>query len=348
MADMDRNNLGGDLVRLHHSDFEVAEGYPNIRGWDVVSPDGQKLGKVDDLIVSPGEMRVRYLDVDVDSSVRSSVSNAAGGDAGHALVPIGTAQLDDTNDRVIVSSLSGSDLGAYPRYDRAAGISRDYESTLRGHHKGAGAAGAAGAAAGAAAGNFYDDDHYDDSRLFAGRGGATGDQRLTLHEEQLAVGKQQVQQGEVELHKRVETEHVTEQVPLTREEVTVERRPLSGDAAANARIGENQEIRVPVMREEAIVEKRAVAKEQVIVRKRAVTENQTVEADLRREELTVDRDVSRGTMGTSGTAGTMGGSTAGTSGGSLADKARNAVDDVKDRVDGNPASRPGLDPTDRR
>jgi hypothetical protein len=44
----------------------------------------------------------------------------------------------------------------------------------------------------------------------------------------------------------------------------------------------------------------------------------------------------------------MGSSTAGTSGGSLADKARNAVDDVKDRVDGNPASRPGLDPTDRR
>jgi uncharacterized protein (TIGR02271 family) len=345
MADMDRNNLGGDLVRLHHSDFEVAEGFPNIRGWDVVSPDGQKLGKVDDLIVSPSEMRVRYLDVDVDSSVRSTVNNAAGGDAGHALVPIGTAQLDDANDRVVVSSLSGSDLGAYPRYDRSAGISRDYESTLRGHH--GKAAGAAGAAAGAAAGNFYDDDHYDDSRAFGGRrgtAGATGDQRLTLHEEQLSVGKQQVQQGEVELHKRVETEHVTEQVPLAREEVTIERRPLSADAAANAQIGENQEIRVPVMREEAVVEKRAVAKEQVIVRKRAVTENQTVEADLRREELTVDRDVSRGTMGT---AGTMGGS-AGSTGGSLADKARNAVDDVKDRVDGNPASRPGLDPTDRR
>jgi uncharacterized protein (TIGR02271 family) len=280
---------------------------------------------------------------------------------GHALVPIGTADLDDANDRVLVTSLAGADLGAYPRYSRDQGITRDYESSLRERHAGgaaaAGAVGAAGAAAGG--GSFYDDDHYDHDRLFSkarGRGaargaaaGASGEQRMTLSEEQLQVGKRQVQAGEVELHKRVETEHVTEQVPLTHEEVTVERRPLSGAEAANVQIGEGQDIRVPVMREEAVVEKRAVAKEQVLVRKRAVTENQTVEADLRRERVDVDRGTrdggTTGTLGTAGTVGTTG--TPGHTGGGIGDKIRHAVDDVKDRVDGNPASKPGPDHTDK-
>ena len=364
MADTDRNNLGGDLVRLHHSDFEVAEGYPNIRGWDVVSRDGQKLGKVDDLVVSTSQMRVLYIDVDVDRSLRSSLQNAvtttegAEVERGHALVPIGTADLDDANDRVMVSSLTGADLGAYPRYSREQGITSDYEASLRERHGGA----AAGAAGAAAAGNFYDTEHYDHDRLYGkarGRGAASGagEQRMTLSEEQLNVGKRQVQAGEVELHKRVETEHVREQVPVTREEVTVERRPLSGAEAANARIGESQDIRVPVMREEAVAEKRAVAKEQVLVRKRQVTENQTVEADLRRERVDVDRG-SAGSAGSTadamGAAG-IGRTDAGMSGAQdratntgpldrLADKA----DDLKDRVDGNPASRPGPDATDRR
>ena len=371
MAHSDRDNaLGADLKHLNHSGFDVADGYPDIRGWDVVSRDGQKLGKVDDLVVSTSQMRVLYIDVDVDRSLRSSLQNAvtttegAEVERGHALVPIGTAELDDSNDRVMVSSLAGTDLAAYPRYSRDQGITRDYESSLRDRHKGgaaaAGAVGAAGAAA--ASGNFYDDDHYDHDRLFSkarGRGktsaaGATGDQRLTLSEEQLNVGKRQVQAGEATVRKTVETEHVRESVPLSHDEVSVERRPLSGAEAANARIGEDAEIRVPVMREEAVVDKRAVAKEEVLVRKRAVTENQTVEADLRRERVDIDRGTATsgttGTLGAAGLGGTTGSSTgsAGHTGGGIGDKIRHAVDDVKDRVDGNPASKPGPDATDRR
>ena len=91
-----------DLRRLSElDDFEVADGYPDIRGWEVKTPDGRTLGKVDDLIVSISEMRVRYLDVDVDRSLASAVSDAArpkGAEEGHALVPIGTATLDDARD----------------------------------------------------------------------------------------------------------------------------------------------------------------------------------------------------------------------------------------------------------
>src|SRR5215204_4772850 len=118
------------------------------------------------------------------------------------------------------------------------------------------------------------------------------ERRLTLAEEQLAVGKRTVQEGEVALRKHVDTRHVEEQVELVREEVTVERRPLSADAAnvELSDIGE-AEIRVPVMREEAVVEKRTVPIEEVVVRKEARTDTETVRADLRKETLDVDENV---------------------------------------------------------
>jgi uncharacterized protein (TIGR02271 family) len=95
----------------------------------------------------------------------------------------------------------------------------------------------------------------------------------------------------VALRKHVDTRHVEEQVELVREEVTVERRPLSADSVADIRdIGE-EEIRVPVMREEAVVEKRTVPVEEVVVRKEAVSDTKTVGADLRRETLDVDENV---------------------------------------------------------
>ena len=356
----DASGTNTDLRRLSElKDFEVADGYPDIRGWEVKTPDGRTLGKVDDLIVSVSEMRVRYLDVDVDRSLRSAVSDAArpkGAEEGHALVPIGTAQLDDARDDVIVNSLSGNDLASYPRYAHTGGITREYESSLRSRFAGGstGAGAATGAAAGVAASNLYDTEHYDHDRFYSkarGRGArrSTGEseQTLTLSEEQLSVGKRQVQAGEVEVNKRVETEHVRQEVPLVREEVTVERRPVQAGSQVNAaRIGE-QEIRVPIREEEAVVQKRAVAKEQVIIRKQPVTQTKTVEADLRKEHLQVDESVR----------GAAGGTAAGASGvadraknaaSNLGHKAANAADNLKDRIDGNPASKPGPDATDRR
>jgi uncharacterized protein (TIGR02271 family) len=178
-----------------------------------------------------------------------------------------------------------------------------------------------------------------------------GEQRLTLSEEQLSISKRQTQAGEVELRKTVETEHVSQPVSLSHEEVTVERRPISGEMSG-AQIGE-QEISVQLTREEAVVDKRAVPREEIIVRKNQVTDNKTVEADLRRERLDVDRSGAAGLSGNDSmrgaaynSGGTLGNSAErGTRG--LGDRIADAADDVKDSVDGNPASRPGRDATDR-
>ena len=87
-----------------------------------------------------------------------------------------------------------------------------------------------------------------------------------------------------EAGKRMETENGRESVTLRRDVVDVERTPVTdAQSAAGATIGESEEIRIPLRREEAVVEKRIVAMEEVVVRKREVEEEQVVEAELRRE-----------------------------------------------------------------
>lgn len=122
--------------------------------------------------------------------------------------------------------------------------------------------------------------------------GADRDTRITRAEEELAIGKRQVQAGEVTVRKTVDTERVTERVPVTREEVTVERRPVEASDRTAPEIGEDR-IVVPVTEEEVVVEKRPVVKEEVVLRTRAVEDTEQVEADLRRERVDVDDRSSR-------------------------------------------------------
>ena len=312
-------------------DFKVADGAPDVRGWDVKSDDGRKIGEVKELLVSPSERRVRYLCVRLDRDV-------AGGGNREVLVPVGVARLDDRNDDVLIPA---SSVGAFQGIDNYTGgaPTRDYESSLRNRFGATGGAGAKGRGT-----DFYAHDHYDENRFFGDRHALSNDteRRLVRTEEELAVGKRQVQAGEVAVHKHVETEHVRQSVPVTHEEVTVERRPITDADAIRAGAGAtitDDEIRVPVTEEEVVVEKRTVPKEEVVIRKHAVTENRTVEEDVRREEIDVD-DTTRHRGGTTGTTGSSG------SGRSLGQKAADKLDDVKDRMDGNPRSRPGPDATD--
>jgi hypothetical protein len=91
--------------------------------------------------------------------------------------------------------------------------------------------------------------------------------------------------------------------------------------------------------------------EEVVVRTNTVTENQTVEDTVRRERLVTEGlEQQRGVAGSgamlSGAAGSGAADRATDSG--VLDRAADKLDDLKDRVDGNPASRPGPDATDRR
>ncbi|HSD63239.1 MAG TPA: PRC-barrel domain-containing protein, partial [Ignavibacteriaceae bacterium] len=58
-----KNERETELYRLSDlADYEVADRDPDVRGWEVVSAD-KKVGTVDELIVDPDDMKVRYLDI---------------------------------------------------------------------------------------------------------------------------------------------------------------------------------------------------------------------------------------------------------------------------------------------
>lgn len=117
------------------------------------------------------------------------------------------------------------------------------------------------------------------------------DQAVTRHEEELAVGKQQVETGRVRLRKWVETEPVEMDVELKQETARVTREPID-EPVDDAQLGEDQ-VDVPLRGERPVVEKRAVAKERVGLEKDVDTERQTVADEVRKERVDVEGDADR-------------------------------------------------------
>lgn len=113
--------------------------------------------------------------------------------------------------------------------------------------------------------------------------------RIQLRGEMLRTYKERVQRGEVRLRKDVVSENKTIQVPVTREELVVERVPASG-AAATGEIGTDQEIRVPLSEERVRTEKQPVVTDEVRVGRRTVQNTETVSDNVRHEELRADKD----------------------------------------------------------
>src|SRR3954452_14685430 len=114
-------------------------------------------------------------------------------------------------------------------------------------------------------------------------------QTLQLREEQLRAEKERVQAGEVRVRKEVVTEERTLEVPVTREEVVVERRPAAQGQQASGKIDEGEEIRIPLMEEEVRVEKTPVVREEVNLKKRQVQSTQEVSDTVRREEAHIEQ-----------------------------------------------------------
>lgn len=121
------------LYRLGElDDYEVADDDPDVRGWEVLGRNGKSIGKVDELIVDPSMMKVRYLDVDLDEEFVKTRADYRPEEKAeyHLLIPIGTAVLDEEDDEVLVNTVEPEVLLTCPVYDGDV-ITRDYENALR-------------------------------------------------------------------------------------------------------------------------------------------------------------------------------------------------------------------------
>ena len=123
--------------------------------------------------------------------------------------------------------------------------------------------------------------------------GPTTDDAMTLSEERLNVGTRSQEVGRARLRKYVVTENVTETVPVSHEEVRLEREPITdanvGSALDGPAISE-EEHEVVLHAETPVVEKEAVPVERVRLDKTTVTEQTQVSEGLRKEEVELDGD----------------------------------------------------------
>lgn len=107
------------LARL--KGYRVASGALDMRGWQVYSDDGRPIGDVDELMVDPASMQVRFLDVEVEKLV-------ATGRERHVLIPVGHARPDPGQPRsLVVRGLEAADVPALPSYARGRAV-RDTDS----------------------------------------------------------------------------------------------------------------------------------------------------------------------------------------------------------------------------
>src|SRR5690348_10020880 len=120
-----------------------------------------------------------------------------------------------------------------------------------------------------------------------------GDLTVPVREEELLVGTERAEAGRVRVHKDVVEEQQTLRVPVTHEEVQVERVPVDRDVPAD-QLGtdawQEKDIDVPLMGEQVVAEKQAHVAEEVRLRKEAVTEQQQVADTVRKERVEVSAD----------------------------------------------------------
>ena len=129
--------------------------------------------------------------------------------------------------------------------------------------------------------------------------GPTTDSAMTRSEEELEVGTMRREAGRVRLRKYVVTENVQTTVPVQREEVRVEREPITdgnvgnvGNAMDGPAISE-EEHEVVLHEEQPVVGTRTVPKERVRLDKDTHVEEETVTGEVRKEQIDVDGDGSR-------------------------------------------------------
>ena len=113
---------------------------------------------------------------------------------------------------------------------------------------------------------------------------------LRLREERLNVTKEREKVGEVGLHKEVITEQKTINVPVTHEEVVIERRAVTNGQVDTTPIGEGETIRIPTSEEQVNVTKNTVVTGEVAIGKRNVQETQQVTDTVKREEARMEQE----------------------------------------------------------
>jgi len=118
--------------------------------------------------------------------------------------------------------------------------------------------------------------------------------RVPIKEEEISTSKELHEAGRVRVHKDVETEVTEVTVPVTREEVHVQRVPVAEGAQARTAANEpsfgETTVTVPVYEEQVEITKRPVVREEIVITKEVHQEEQTIEATTRKEKVDIEEE----------------------------------------------------------
>jgi uncharacterized protein (TIGR02271 family) len=246
-------------------------------GRNVVGSDGEKIGKLSEIYDDPETGKPEW--ATVSSGLFGTKSN---------FVPLAGASAAGEDVRVRVTKDQVKDA---PGVETDGELSEQEEQRLFEHYgvpyTSAGSTTAQGAP------STGQPTMGTDRSEAGGRGGQdtsgpTTDDAMTRSEEELRVGTAEREAGRARLRKYVVTEMQTRTVPVRREEVRVEREPITDsnrDAALDGPEISEDEHEVILHEEEPVVEKRAVAKERVRLDTETVTEEREVSEQVRKEQI---------------------------------------------------------------
>jgi uncharacterized protein (TIGR02271 family) len=272
-------------------------------GYTVYDNSGSKIGKVDDLFLDENDSP-EYIGVKMGFLGTRST-----------LIPWESVSTADDEGRTITVDVDKDKAKNGPTFDDDREITPEFEEEVYSYY---GLSRSSGSESSGSYGSYYSEDGTEagtvgpgmsmgdtetgefrehaatDEGVNQSRGDDLADEdelRVQRTEEELAAGTREREAGQLKVRKRVRTDREQIEVPTRHEEVSVERVPASGEAT-EAEIGED-EVVVPVTEEEVVVGKRAVAKEEVRIRKDVVHDTETVEEDVRREEIDVEDETGR-------------------------------------------------------
>ena len=252
------------------------ENVAQLRGADVIDPSGDKVGKVEEI----------YLDQQSDQPEWALVKTGLFGGKS-SFVPLQGASPDGDTLRVQYEKAQIKDA---PQIDEGQELSQEEERELYAHY----GLGYDESQSGPPAEDSRTDDREPtEEREPVGRdiSGPETDNAMTRSEEELRVGTTQQERGRVRLKKYVVTDEVTQTVPVQREEVRIEREPVTEADAGAATDGpaiSEEEHEVTLHEEVPVSDKVTVPKERVRLDKDTVMDEQTVTDEVRQERIDVD------------------------------------------------------------
>jgi len=262
--------------------MQSATNYDAWIGYDAYDRNGDKIGGIDQIFYDDATGRPEWV------AVRTGWFGSK-----VTLAPIAGSMAE--GDDGLRLSYDKDLIKDAPNFDVDDHLSEDEERALYAHY---GFAWDDAQTAGYGYGDAYEQDRPDREFSAQWQSGETGDDAMTRSEEELRVGTERRESGRARLRKYVVTEHQQVTVPVSREEVRVEREPITDanidEALSGPDITEG-EYEVVTHEERPVVAKETVPKERVRLTKETVTDTEQVGADVRKEQIDLDADdVERG------------------------------------------------------